>query len=53
MACARKRGLGPESLGDIIGRMFGHSSPEHLSKRQASQLLDRLNSQSNGVHAQN
>ena len=51
MACARKRGLGPEKLGDIIGRMFNQKAPEHLSKQQASQLLDRLNSQSNGVHA--
>jgi hypothetical protein len=51
MACAGKRGLGPESLGNIIGRMFGQKAPEYLSKQQASQLLDRLNSQSNGAHA--
>ncbi len=51
MACARKRGLGPEALGDIIARMFGQKMPEHLSKKEASQLLDRLNSQSNGTHA--
>jgi hypothetical protein len=51
IACARKRGLGPEALGDLIGQMFGPKEPAYLSRRQASQLLDRLHSQSNGAHA--